>query len=155
MSSRTWAIAILAAACLLGGSRRADAAGSCTISTTSVAFGTYNVFSPTALDSTGTVTIKCNGSASNVSIDLDKGGAGLFANRAMSGSGTSLFYNLFVDAARASIWGDGTESTSHYTNANPANNQNIVVTIYARVSGGQDVPAGSYTNSITAVVNFF
>jgi hypothetical protein len=37
-------------------------AQACTISATSVNFGTYNVFNGSDVDSTGTVTYRCNGS---------------------------------------------------------------------------------------------
>ena len=63
-------IAAMATMCLLGAST-ADAAPSCTISTTSVNFGSYNVFTGSATDSTGTITIDCNGSAHDIIVTLN------------------------------------------------------------------------------------
>ena len=142
---------LLAAAVLLLPAR-ANAAN-CSISTTSVAFGTYNVFSASPLDSTGTVTIQCTGNA-NVQINLDKGGAATFAGRRMLKGSEPLSYNLYTDAARTLIWGDGTSGTSTYTQNGVPNNTPVTVTIYGQVPADQDVTAGSYSNTVTAVVNF-
>jgi spore coat protein U-like protein len=131
---------------------RVDAA-SCTVSTTAVSFGVYDVFSATATDSTGTITFRCTGNAS-VTINLNKGTSATFTPRVLTSGSNTINYNLYTDAARGSIWGDTTGGTSNYSNANPANNQNIVVTVYGRITSGQDVSAGSYSDTITATINF-
>ena len=150
-----WAI-VLAATVIIGacGASRADAAPTCTISATSVNFGSYNVFSLSATDSTGTVTITCNGAAHNVVVSLSTGGSGAFNPRMMVSGGELLSYNLYRDAAGTSIWGDGTGGTSTLTNANPANNTAINITVYGRVPAGQDVSAGVYSDTVSAVINF-
>ena len=67
----------------------------------------------------------------------------------------SLSYNLYLDAARTTIWGDGTGGTQTFFNHNPqGNNRDIVIPIYGRVPAGQDVGAGTYTNTVTATVQF-
>ena len=128
-------------------------AASCTISTTAVSFGVYDVFSATATDSTGTITFKCTGNAS-VTINLNKGTSATFNPRVLTSGSNTINYNLYTDAARGSIWGDTTGGTSNYANANPTNNQSIVVTVYGRITSGQDVSAGSYSDTITATINF-
>ena len=52
---------------------RAEAA--CTLNTTSVAFGAYDVFNASPVDSTGTVTLRCAMMDVNITIKLSKGGA--------------------------------------------------------------------------------
>lgn len=128
-------------------------AASCTIGTTGVSFGTYDVFATAPLDSTGSVTFNCIGNAS-ITIALDKGGAASFTPRKMLKGSETLDYNLYRDAARATIWGDGTGGTTVYQDPNPPNNRDITVTIFGRVPAGQDVGAGTYTNTITAIINF-
>ena len=130
------------------------AIAACTISTTSVGFGAYHVFSPTPLDTTGSVTYRCGSQDTNIRITLDRGGASSFNPRRMLQGTQPLNYNLFLDAARTIIWGDGTGGTQFYGNSNPPNNQNVTVTIFGRIPSGQDVSSGSYTNTITATVNF-
>ena len=127
---------------------------SCTISANSVSFGNYNVFSGTALDSTGTITYRCNSAAANITIALSKGASSTFNPRVMTKASESLGYNLFLNAARTTIWGDGTSGTSVYTRANPPNNNNVNVTIYGRVPADQDVSAGSFGDTISATINF-
>ena len=150
----TWTRLFVAAAwlCVLGSS--AEAAPTCTISTTSVNFGSYNVFASSATDSTGTITITCNGAAHDVVVSLSKGASSSYNPRTMMMGSEVLSYNLYRDAARTSIWGDGTAGTSTYTNANPANNTPISVTVYGRVPASQDVGAGAYSDTVSAVINF-
>jgi spore coat protein U-like protein len=132
----------------------ASAQSSCTISVTSIAFGNYNVFTTTADDSTGTITFRCNAAARNISISLSDGSSSTFSPRTMRKSSEVLQYNLYRNAARTTLWGDGTGGTSVYTNSNPPNNRNVNVTIYARIPAQQDVSAGSYSDTVSAVINF-
>src|SRR5262245_6833054 len=153
MSGTRFRLAGVAAFVLLSASV-AQAAPSCTISATSVNFGSYNVFAGSATDSTGTITINCNGSAHNIVITLSQGASSTFNPRTMNKGAETLTYNLYRDASRTTIWGDGTGGTSTYTNANPPNNSDVVVTVYGRVPAGQDVTAGTYSDTVAAVVNF-
>ena len=73
----------------------------------------------------------------------------------MTKGGEKLSYNLFVDAARTAVWGDGTSGTTNYTRSNPpANGNNVNVTIFASIAAAQDVSAGSYSDSVSVVINF-
>jgi spore coat protein U-like protein len=152
MSWRPLLMATVATVVVLGAST-AHAAPSCTISTTSVNFGNYNVFTGSATDSTGTITIDCNGSAHDIFVTLSKGASSSYSPRTMLKGSEALSYNLYRDAARSSIWGDGTGGTSTYTNANPPNGP-LNVSIYGRVPAGQDVSAGAYSDTVSAVINF-
>jgi spore coat protein U-like protein len=141
---------------LLAGSLYAsDAhAQACTISATSVNFGSYNVFDGSDVVSTGSVTYRCNGSAHNITIGLTQGASGTFNPRRMEKGSEVLNYNLFRDASHTTIWGDGSGGTSVYSIGNPPNNTNVNLTVYGRVAAEQDVSAGSFSDTVTAVVNF-
>ena len=125
----------------------------CFLSTTGVSFGTYSVFTTTPLDSTGSVSIFCIGDAS-VTVALDRGGAPTFTPRRMLQGTEALNYNLYLDAARTKIWGDGTGGSQLYVNSGVQSLRTVTVTIFGRVPAQQDVSAGSYSNSITATINF-
>jgi spore coat protein U-like protein len=160
MSGRTGVSRIAAVSVLMLtlGALRAEGA-TCTISATPVSFGAYNVFVVSATDSTGSLTFRCTGtgnSGSNISISiaLSKGGSGSFTSRAMLATGNSLGYNLYRNAARTTIWGDGTGGTRAYVNTNVTRNQNIALTVYGRIPAQQDVTAGSYADTVTATINF-
>ena len=146
--------AIVAAVWLMCPSTASAQSSSCTISVTSIAFGSYNVFTTTADDSTGTITFRCNAAAANISIALNDGSSSTFSPRTLRNGSEVLQYNLYRNAARTTIWGDGTGGTSVYTSANPPNNSNVNVTIYGRIPAQQDVSAGSYTDTVSAVINF-
>jgi spore coat protein U-like protein len=141
------------AAGILCGTEAARGLGSCTITAVGVSFGTYDVFSGSALDSTGSVTYNCISVLTTITINLSRGGAPTFSPRQMFRSGEALGYNLYLDAARMTIWGDATSGTSHYA-VTPVLLSNVTVTIYGRIPARQDVSAGSYTDTVVATINF-
>jgi spore coat protein U-like protein len=87
--------------------------------------------------------------------------SGTFNPRRMKRSGGSdvLEYNIFIDATRTVIFGDGTGGTQtirvHKPPGTPAKAPwSSQVTIYARIPPGQDVPAGGYSDSLTITVDW-
>jgi len=102
---------VVAAAVATGAEARAM---SCSIVTsTGVSFGSYDVFDPTPRDSVGTITYRCTGVGSDVvTIHLSQGGAPTFFPRRLTQGSYWLEYNLFLNAARTTIWGDGMGGTS-------------------------------------------
>ncbi len=153
-SSRVALTLVLAAAGTFCGTRAARGAISCTISAVGVNFGTYNVFSASPLDSTGSVTYTCTGvrPPDRITIDLSRGGAPTFNPRQMFKSAVTLNYNLYLDAARTTLWGDATSGTSHYGPVAPTSNATI--TIYGRIPAGQDAGSGTYSATVVATINF-
>jgi spore coat protein U-like protein len=143
---------VVALVMLLWCAGRADAAN-CTLSTTSVAFGSYDVFTGAPTDSAGTVTYRCNGNA-DIMVTITTGQSGTFNPRRLAQGAEQLSYNLYRDAARSIIWGDGSSGTQAHTQINVPNNTTIDVPVYARVPATQDVTAGSYTDSVTVTINF-
>jgi spore coat protein U domain-containing protein, fimbrial subunit CupE1/2/3/6 len=154
----TWTRVILALAVLAGMLHASEAsaqpAPSCTISATSVNFGNYNVFNSAAVDSTGTITYSCNSHATSITISLSKGASSSYNQRIMIKGAESLTYNLFTDAAKTSVWGDGTGGTSVYSRTNPSNNTNVNLTVYGQIPPGQDVSAGTFSDTVSATINF-
>ena len=130
------------------------AEAACTISATSVAFGTYDVFATAPRDSTGTVTYRCGPSDHHITITISRGSSTTFTPRTLVNGTAWLQYNLFRDAAFATVWGDGTGGTATYFIVNPPNNQDVVLTVYARVPAEQDVPAGAYADSVVVTLEY-
>jgi len=132
---------------------RADAV--CSISSTSIVFGNYDTASPVPLDSVGNIVYRCGNQDHDITISLDRGGAPSFSQRRMLKGTEPLFYNLYLDAARTIIWGDGTGGTQAYFIHNPqGNNQNIIIPVFGRIPGSQNVSVGSYGNTIVVTLNF-
>lgn len=130
----------------------------CTVSTTGVAFGTYNQLSGSPLTSTGTVSVTCNRTGARdyaYTIALSTGGSGTYQPRRMTGVST-LDYNLYTDATYTTIWGDGTNSTSlvsstlRVTGQSSTNNH----LVYGRVPAGQGAYQGGYSDSLVATLTY-
>ena len=133
--------------------RTADAA--CRVSVSSgVSFGTYNVFAGSALDSTGQFTWRCDFfTFPTVRITLTKGASSTYLPRHMVSGANTLGYNLYRDSARTSIWGDETEGTQAYYQQYRGWGT-YTLSIYGRVPAGQDAAVGSYSDTVTVVINF-
>jgi spore coat protein U-like protein len=147
---RAAAVTVFAVASWLAGASLAHAG--CTVSATSVAFGTYNVFNTGAVDSTGTVSFYCDKKEKHLQIALGRGGETTF-DRKLRQSGEALSYNLYLDATRTTVWGDTTGGTTVYS-TKPKNKEHVTVTVYARLPAGQDVGVGNYSDSIVVTMLF-
>ena len=131
------------------------AQAACSLSSAAIAFGNYDPTIATPLDTAGSVVYRCAASDHNITITLSRGGGASFAGRRMVNGAVQLFYNLYLDAARTAIWGDGTGGTQAYTIANPQpNNQDISVPMFGRITAGQNVTVGNYSDTITVTLTF-
>jgi spore coat protein U-like protein len=78
--------------------------------------------------------------------------------RSMQGPRRSLAYQLYVDAARTQIWGDGTSGTSPITGTlTVASNGSVTQSfyVYGRVAGGQNsAEAGSYLDTLVVTLGW-
>lgn len=131
------------------------ALGACSVTSTTLVFGSYDIFSSAPVDSLGQVIFRCGNNDHNVSISLDNGGAPTFNPRRMVNGTNTLNYNLYLDAARTIIWGDGSGGTQNFFINNPQpNNQDIRVPLYGRIPAGQGATVGNYSNTVTVTINF-
>lgn len=130
------------------------------VSTSTVAFGTYDVFNATPNDTTGTITMICDTAETPVAIKLDKGTcAPDILNRQMCSvaSGTkTINYNLYRSAADRNagtpVWGDGTQGSVNNVSIGTSNTD---ITIYGRIPAGEDAwVASDYKSTIIATANW-
>ncbi len=144
---------VLAALAVLAiGGARAEAA--CTLSATAVSFGVYDVFQVSPTDSTGSITYRCAPQDKNITITISQGSSATFTPRALRNGVDVLDYNLFTTAGFAEVWGDGTGGTQTYFVKNAPNNQDTVLTVYARIPAGQDARAGTYGDSVVVTLEY-
>lgn len=134
----------------------ATVANNCTISSpAAMAFGNYDPLvanASAALDvSANAISVACtNGVTATIGLDLGTNNPASTQTRRMkSGTSDYLTYDLFSDSARTTIW-DATNTVSYTAVDTSAVSQ----TVYGRVAGGQNAPTGSYSDTITATVNF-
>lgn len=154
---------ILAVACgvalWLGGTGTAWAL-TCSLSAIATSFGVYAPFSAMPLDSAGSVTVTCEGLLGllvSYEVQLSTGSSGSYAPRRLNGPGYQLDYNLYIDAARSSVWGDGSGGTTTVSDNYTLSVLFSVVrnyTVYGRMPAGQNVAPGSYTDTITVTINY-
>lgn len=127
----------------------------CSLTSTSMVFGTYDVLNGTPLDTSGSVVYRCSQRDHGIMITLDRGGATSYTARRMVKGSEQLFYNLYMDAGRTVIWGDGSGGTQAYFVHNPqGNNQDLTVPIFGRIPAGQDRAIGAYSDTIIVTLNY-
>jgi spore coat protein U domain-containing protein, fimbrial subunit CupE1/2/3/6 len=163
---RGWCLATLVAiavgvadghAQLLRGQLRSPDKG-CSIGATPVAFGSYDTLNPMPADSQGTVSYSCGTHTErtpikNVQIEMSSGSSGTY-DRAMSGGADRLRYNVFTDAARQTIWGDGSGGTGVVRHSDPQNHQTYTVPVFGRIVAQQDVLPGAYSDTLIVTIEW-
>jgi spore coat protein U-like protein len=120
----------------------------CTVSSSGVNFGSYDVFSTSPDDITGSITVSCSASTS-YAIALSAG-SGSYGARTLTNGPQILDYNLYTDATRTTVWGDGTGGTA--TVSGTAASQTY--TVYGSIAAGQNVSVGSYTDVVVVTLTF-
>jgi spore coat protein U-like protein len=129
---------------------------SCSINADPLAFASYDSASPSATSGTGTVRVRCTLGAP-VIIMLGEGSnaeagssAELPLRRLNAGGADFLSYGLYQDAAMTQSWGDSEASGKGSLGQGIEESHSV----YAKIPQGQNVPAGSYTDSVLATVSF-
>lgn len=135
----------------------------CTTQTTNVAFGSYNPLAFGNTDSTGSIKVTCGGVASILlpfKVDISAGSSGNAAARTMKSGSNALSYNLHVDPAYTTIWGDGSGATQAILGSftldvlglSPAQ----TFWVYGRLPGRQltAVP-GIYSDTINVTLTYY
>jgi spore coat protein U-like protein len=140
-------------------------AADCTVSAVGVNFGVYDPFITSPDDSVGEITVTCthvSGPATDVryTLTLSTGSSGSYVPRRMRAGSGLLGYNLWSDAARSSIWGNGSSGTVTITGSMKVGPgvgngvRSVVHPIYGRIPALQDAAEGDYLDSIVATLTY-
>jgi spore coat protein U-like protein len=126
---------------------------SCSVTASDLAFGDYAPGAGSDTTINTTVDVTCT-NGTNYTIALDGGSvAHDVTARAMGDGGSNtLSYGLYTDASFATVWGDGTASTT--TQSGTGNGSAQAAIVYGRIPAGQYVPATSYLDQITVKVTY-
>jgi spore coat protein U-like protein len=161
VTSRVFVV-ILALA--LGGMAGSAYGASCSVSSSGVSFGVYNVFSSGDNDSAGTIHVACTGLlligvAYEIELNVGVGSGSSFSSRVMTSttnSGHHLNYNLYTNSSRTSVWGDGSAGTATVSGGFflGIGSQSIDYNIFGRIPARQNAYVGSYSDTITMTINF-
>lgn len=130
----------------------ATVAKNCTIAAAPVNFAAYEPIgaNDTApLTGTGAITVRCTrGTAWSIALGNGNNFSG--GRRMQIGAtGEYLSYELYSDAARTTVW----NATAPVAGV-AANRAPLGVPVYVTVPGGQDAVEGTYTDQVSATVNF-
>jgi spore coat protein U-like protein len=157
-------LALAASGAAFGGSETANLSvgatviDNCTISTSDLMFGNYDpivAHAASALDGTGAVTITCTTGAT-AAILLGQGGTPDGSStdavplRRMTDGTNFLNYFLYSNAGFTTVWGnDGTVDVEA-----TGDGEADLHIVYGLVTAAQNVPGGSYTDTVVATVTF-
>lgn len=112
-----------------------------------MAFGNY---SGSAIDAQSDISVTCTGTTA-YDIAISAGGSADISARTMSGGVDTLGYQLYTDAPRTTIFGDGTTG-SKATGTGDGTLQTI--SIYGRVPASQYADIGAYTDTVTVTLSY-
>ncbi len=131
----------------------ASVANNCTIATTQLSFGSYDPVGVNATaDATGSgqVVIACTKNAT-ANIALGNGGGTDVNSRRLASGGNFLPYQLYREDG-TTVWGSGVGTGA--VSYNSTSKAPTTLAVHGKIPGGADVPAGTYTDTIVATVNF-
>jgi spore coat protein U-like protein len=133
------------------------ATAACVVTAPALSFGPYDGLSGAPATTSATAVVTCN-EAPPPTVTMELGpsavSGGFFPRQMRNDSGSDrLAYNFYVDAGGATVWGDGTGGTATRSDR-VFKNKPWTVTLYGRIPAGQDVSAGSYSDTLTITINF-
>jgi len=131
------------------------AASQCSVATTPLSFGGYDPLSSTATATTASIAITCQTPErfpQQVTLQLSAGASGTPAQRTMTSvGGNVLLYNIYLDAGMAQVLGDGTAGSTT-PSRQVSRNTPWNLTLYGRIPPLQNLPAGAYSDTLTATI---
>lgn len=141
-------LALITVFLLVCGARLVADGGTCSISATSVVFGSY---AGGIVNVTGTLSVRCPfNTAYAVGLSAGASTGATVTNRRMTGPASALLgYGLYSDAGYTANWGD-TSSAGWVTRTGTGNTQTL--TVYAQIPANQYSGPGSYSDTIRASV---
>lgn len=137
---------------LVAAPRVASAASdSCSISGATMAFGTYQVFQATPLQSMTQLIVTCTrGKTLKIMMDASEVSGSYMQRQMKRVNGTDLLsYNLYRDASRVDVWGPKGSSKEHFKDVGTYNQ----IVVYGSIPAGQDVAAGEYLDTVVVTID--
>lgn len=125
----------------------------CVVTANSMAFGNYNPTSASPTDATSTFDVICTaGTSYSVGLNAGTKAGATVTTRQMTSGGNSLSYALYSDSSRSTNWGNtpGTDTPSPTV----AGVLPSTFTVYGRIPAQQNVPTGSYADTVTVTVSY-
>jgi spore coat protein U-like protein len=137
----------------------ATVSNNCTVSAGSLNFGAYDPITTnhsSGLNGSAALTVTCTQGASATitlgqGLNAANGSTDASPLRQLSdGNSHVLSYALFQDSSHSNAWGNTSGTGASYTGQGTSESVNV----YGQVSAGQNVPQGSYSDTVVATVTF-
>lgn len=131
----------------------ATVVSACILDASDLAFGNYDPTSASAVDATTTVQVTCTtGTSFTVGLNAGLASGATVTTRKLQNGANLLAYQLYSNAGRTTNWGNtpGTDTPA----ATVATTTPTTLTVYGRLAALQNVPAGSYSDTVTVTVNY-
>lgn len=126
----------------------------CAVSTSNAAldFGSHASTDTSASADNGAFTVSCtNETPYDIGLVPVSTASTTGSGEMKDGSGTnSIAYQLYSDAAMSAVWGSDTGNMQSSTGTGSAQDY----TVYGKVTGSMNVPAGSYNDTVTINVTY-
>ena len=137
------------------------AATTCAFSSTpGMSFGVYDDSSASPTDAAASIVVVCsrNGGPTPTTVTLQVGpsaNSGLIATRTMRSGANSMNYNLYRDSGRSQVWGQTSAVDTGSISLTMPNNSsaNGTFVIYGRISAQQNVPMGTFSDTVQITVS--
>ena len=144
-------------------------AGSCSVSSSGLAFGAYQPLSfagklhSVDRTSSANIVVTCTGIATGGSYVLTLGPSTYGSGNRISPrwlpnlgqAGDPMQFNVYTDPTCSSIWSDGVSAGPPFTGSIPAGDSQRSHTAYGRIPGGQStLKAGQYADTLTMTLTF-
>jgi len=134
--------------------------GACSVTATPIAFGTYNSLTKAEVQTPASVTVRCNDLLLNAdfTVSLSAGQSGSAAARYLVNGSYRLSYQVYTNAARTTVAGDGSAGTVSPTGSVAAlvgiGTTSSTIQLYPVIISGQSPVPGTYTDSLTILVSY-
>ena len=134
---------------------KATVLSTCSIDNAALDFGTYDVLSTSATAGQTNLTYRCTKGVTP-KISLNKGGGDSITSRKLKYNNDTLSYSLLKPVNNncsnaTENWGDTNGTWYSPSSPTPGKaDQNVLVC--GSISPGQDVPAGTYTDTVTITI---
>jgi spore coat protein U-like protein len=153
---------LMCAALGAAGSAQAAVAFTCTVSASSIVFGTYNPLSAGGSASTGTWSVTCTATGSGSAtvsgtLTLSTGNSGSYTQRYLLSGTNKLDYNIYLTPTYTQIIGNGTGGTyapSASGTVTAGQAYQVTGAFYGFIPAAQYVPPGGYTDAIVVTVSY-
>ncbi len=129
----------------------------CRVSVNPINFGVYRPLTPVPVDVIGQFDVRCMAQPGSFSIIIGPGLSGDQLARTLSAGGSNLLnYNLYRDAARTQIWGDGTPPTFVVSGIRRNRGRPTFYNypVYGRIFANQGPAPGVYNDNLIVTVLF-